>query len=508
MEGLETGLTSDPLLSAALTSPPAPSRIVVDGSGSRTSGRLRGTRVSSDSSQHDDHSFLDFGADDDHPHHAATIYGNYATLTTLQPLPPISTVTSKEDRYTRSTPSPQRDRSTSINNYFYTPTNQSSYNYNVNIKYEYDSKQEEDEDDAGLAPASSTPSDYGSSGAQDLPFSAPSYVSSYNGSPKLDKDCFGFAYTNEECDDSEESVKKESPSMMSGSLDGDCDDDGEELNTKDLAVRISAELKRYSIPQAIFAQRVLCRSQGTLSDLLRNPKPWSKLKSGRETFRRMAKWLEEPEFQRMSALRLAEKGQMAPSREVSESAADVSAPNKGLASKVLTVSELCRADPSVSRAKSKSLGQSSVENTYDIHSVVEAGVRKVATDATEPRPSHSLATSIAACLGSTFEVVVAAPDGLSTCCLTHDATPEELRGAEPDDVLPHANTRCCPEKAIDERSGKSTAPGGVSTRSEAEAPAEPPPFRGKNGDGNTRQDCSWRIEGPTHRVRTDLLGDF
>jgi len=79
----------------------------------------------------------------------------------------------------------------------------------------------------------------------------------------------------------------------------------EEINTKDLAQRISAELKRYSIPQAIFAQRVLCRSQGTLSDLLRNPKPWSKLKSGRETFRRMYKWLQEPEFQRMSALRMA-----------------------------------------------------------------------------------------------------------------------------------------------------------------------------------------------------------
>lgn len=83
--------------------------------------------------------------------------------------------------------------------------------------------------------------------------------------------------------------------------------DTEEINTKELAQRISGELKRYSIPQAIFAQRVLCRSQGTLSDLLRNPKPWSKLKSGRETFRRMWKWLQEPEFQRMSALRLAGK---------------------------------------------------------------------------------------------------------------------------------------------------------------------------------------------------------
>ncbi|XP_050314637.1 homeobox protein onecut isoform X2 [Anthonomus grandis grandis] len=97
-------------------------------------------------------------------------------------------------------------------------------------------------------------------------------------------------------------IKNGSPTSISVSSMGA---DVEEINTKELAQRISAELKRYSIPQAIFAQRVLCRSQGTLSDLLRNPKPWSKLKSGRETFRRMWKWLQEPEFQRMSALRLA-----------------------------------------------------------------------------------------------------------------------------------------------------------------------------------------------------------
>ncbi|KAB0342597.1 hypothetical protein FD754_019523 [Muntiacus muntjak] len=91
----------------------------------------------------------------------------------------------------------------------------------------------------------------------------------------------------------------------------------EEINTKEVAQRITTELKRYSIPQAIFAQRVLCRSQGTLSDLLRNPKPWSKLKSGRETFRRMWKWLQEPEFQRMSALRLAETAFVADSLSTS-----------------------------------------------------------------------------------------------------------------------------------------------------------------------------------------------
>ncbi|XP_067263379.1 one cut domain, family member, like [Chanodichthys erythropterus] len=89
--------------------------------------------------------------------------------------------------------------------------------------------------------------------------------------------------------------------MLAGSQNGG---GGEEINTKDVAQRIITELKRYSIPQAIFAERVLCRSQGTLSDLLRNPKPWGKLKSGRETFKRMSRWLQEPEFQRMASLRL------------------------------------------------------------------------------------------------------------------------------------------------------------------------------------------------------------
>ncbi|XP_020783224.1 one cut domain, family member, like [Boleophthalmus pectinirostris] len=94
--------------------------------------------------------------------------------------------------------------------------------------------------------------------------------------------------------------------MLSGSQGGAGANGGggEEINTRDVAQRIITELKRYSIPQAIFAERVLCRSQGTLSDLLRNPKPWGKLKSGRETFKRMSRWLQEPEFQRMASLRL------------------------------------------------------------------------------------------------------------------------------------------------------------------------------------------------------------
>ncbi|UMM40803.1 hypothetical protein L5515_017315 [Caenorhabditis briggsae] len=76
----------------------------------------------------------------------------------------------------------------------------------------------------------------------------------------------------------------------------------EEIDTKDVAMRIVNELKTHHIPQKTFAERILCRSQGTLSDLLRKPKPWNMLKSGQETFRRMHKWLQQPLTARLSIL--------------------------------------------------------------------------------------------------------------------------------------------------------------------------------------------------------------
>jgi len=75
------------------------------------------------------------------------------------------------------------------------------------------------------------------------------------------------------------------------------------ITTQQLALKITQALKQHSIPQAVFAQIVLQRSQGTLSDLLRNPKPWHKLKSGKETFKRMWVWLHTNEPHRLEKLR-------------------------------------------------------------------------------------------------------------------------------------------------------------------------------------------------------------
>lgn len=68
--------------------------------------------------------------------------------------------------------------------------------------------------------------------------------------------------------------------------------DEEALDTIKLASEVRAELKRRGISQTVFAEDILGRKQGTVSDLLCNPKPWMRLKSGREIYRRMNQWLQ------------------------------------------------------------------------------------------------------------------------------------------------------------------------------------------------------------------------
>ena len=77
----------------------------------------------------------------------------------------------------------------------------------------------------------------------------------------------------------------------------------EDLDTREIAEALTNELKKYSIPQAVFARKVLNRSQGTLSDVLRKPKPWNELRGGREIFRKMKEWLDLPEVKRIPQLR-------------------------------------------------------------------------------------------------------------------------------------------------------------------------------------------------------------
>uniref|UniRef100_A0AC35U6N2 One cut domain family member n=1 Tax=Rhabditophanes sp. KR3021 TaxID=114890 RepID=A0AC35U6N2_9BILA len=111
------------------------------------------------------------------------------------------------------------------------------------------------------------------------------------------------------------------------------DDDDVYIDTKELCKKIAYELKQHSIPQAVFAERILCRSQGTLSDLLRNPKPWDKLKSGRETFKRMNTWVQQPLEVRLVVLDLY-RGPSLPSQMVASLSPPTPAQNSRHATKL------------------------------------------------------------------------------------------------------------------------------------------------------------------------------
>ncbi|XP_026099275.1 homeobox protein cut-like 2 isoform X2 [Carassius auratus] len=71
-------------------------------------------------------------------------------------------------------------------------------------------------------------------------------------------------------------------------------EDGDELDTAGLAQQVKEALQRLNIGQRVFGHYVLGLSQGTVSDILARPKPWSKLTNrGREPFLRMKHFLSD-----------------------------------------------------------------------------------------------------------------------------------------------------------------------------------------------------------------------
>ncbi|XP_048413490.1 homeobox protein cut-like 1 isoform X3 [Stegostoma tigrinum] len=66
----------------------------------------------------------------------------------------------------------------------------------------------------------------------------------------------------------------------------------QEVDTAELTRQVKEKLAKNGICQRIFGEKVLGLSQGSVSDMLSRPKPWSKLtQKGREPFIRMQLWL-------------------------------------------------------------------------------------------------------------------------------------------------------------------------------------------------------------------------
>nr|XP_033811289.1 homeobox protein cut-like 2 isoform X6 [Geotrypetes seraphini] len=83
-----------------------------------------------------------------------------------------------------------------------------------------------------------------------------------------------------------------------------------EVDTLDLTRQVKEKLAKNGICQRIFGEKVLGLSQGSVSDMLSRPKPWSKLtQKGREPFIRMQLWLTDQLGQVISQQPISSQGQ-------------------------------------------------------------------------------------------------------------------------------------------------------------------------------------------------------
>ncbi|XP_063305977.1 homeobox protein cut-like 1 isoform X2 [Pelobates fuscus] len=93
----------------------------------------------------------------------------------------------------------------------------------------------------------------------------------------------------------------------------------QEVDTIELTRQVKEKLAKNGICQRIFGEKVLGLSQGSVSDMLSRPKPWSKLtQKGREPFIRMQLWLNGELGQSVLYSQGQQQGQALPSATIQQ----------------------------------------------------------------------------------------------------------------------------------------------------------------------------------------------
>uniref|UniRef100_A0A6I8QDW8 Homeobox protein cut-like n=1 Tax=Xenopus tropicalis TaxID=8364 RepID=A0A6I8QDW8_XENTR len=102
-----------------------------------------------------------------------------------------------------------------------------------------------------------------------------------------------------------------------------------EVDTLDLTRQVKEKLAKNGICQRIFGEKVLGLSQGSVSDMLSRPKPWSKLtQKGREPFIRMQLWLTDQLGQGITQQPALSQGTLSPSETHSSPSPSPSPPEQ------------------------------------------------------------------------------------------------------------------------------------------------------------------------------------
>ena len=95
--------------------------------------------------------------------------------------------------------------------------------------------------------------------------------------------------------DCETRISSQQSVQLSNTIPYDISGLSSELNTEEITNRVKEALIANNIGQKLFGEAVLNLSQGTVSELLSKPKPWTSLSvKGREPYLRMRMWLNDP----------------------------------------------------------------------------------------------------------------------------------------------------------------------------------------------------------------------
>ncbi|XP_031433570.1 homeobox protein cut-like 1 isoform X2 [Clupea harengus] len=174
-----------------------------------------------------------------------------------------------------------------------------------------------------------------------------------------------------------------------GSAREEGEGDGELMGTSEIALQVKEQLLRHNIGQRVFGHYVLGLSQGSVSEILARPKPWSKLTvKGKEPFLKMKHFLSnEQNILALRNIQVRQRGNITPRIRTPETGSDDAIRNilerakkeiQGGGEEISTTrSSVCSTGPSgrVSAGRGSSSGMGDSDNT--IKAILEQARREM-----------------------------------------------------------------------------------------------------------------------------------
>ncbi|XP_043106386.1 homeobox protein cut-like 1 isoform X4 [Puntigrus tetrazona] len=182
--------------------------------------------------------------------------------------------------------------------------------------------------------------------------------------------------------------------------------EGEEMDTAEIARQVKEQLIKHNIGQRVFGHYVLGLSQGSVSEILARPKPWSKLTiRGKEPFHKMKHFLSDE--QNILALRSIQ------GRQRGNITTRIRTPETGSDEAIKSILEQAKRELQVQKAVESSQPPSSSSNSDEnIRSILEQARREMEAQQVALEPvlkANSMAPTDLSLLGSPLSALSYTP---------------------------------------------------------------------------------------------------